>query len=329
MADNEKAALNVESRHGDLGTPNAPKRRRRRRSRKPEPKKSVAPLVLGGGVIMLLVCSLAFYKFYLKERLFSAGKQGKVSATQPLQVQETPAYVINFVQAPAQDESRKVAELFTNAVESDKRLKWARNPDLVKPRLHEYAVQAVNAVPDRLVAVGSAKNSEFGFQCFMAYFTTGSPRPICVVATEDGPKVDWDCYARYGTASWELLLNNSVKSAEMRVLAVASDYYNYEFRDESKWQCYRIMSPDLDEEIYGYVARDSAAAGVLSKITIWNKSSPMRVILKLTSGPDSLKRRQLRIKNAIAIGWVKGDLSAETTDSSPTVHEFEKELKTP
>ena len=74
--------------------------------------------------------------------------------------------------------------------------------------------------------------------------TSGGRRLLYVVGTDEGPRVDWDAYVRYGTAAWELFLQGEVAEATVRVFPSASDYFDGSFKDREKWSAYALKSPE-------------------------------------------------------------------------------------
>ncbi|MFT4639489.1 MAG: hypothetical protein ACI8T1_002814 [Verrucomicrobiales bacterium] len=83
-------------------------------------------------------------------------------------------------------------------------------------------------------------------------------RPIAVEETADGYLIDWETAVGYQSVDWqELQKQCPSETVYMRVIAKVDDYFNYEFGDSAQWSCFRLIHPDGDNALYGYVKRYS------------------------------------------------------------------------
>ena len=169
-----------------------------------------------------------------------------------------------------------------------------------------YPEQARTAIPTRITAFGMGNAGDVRYAQYKALFSDGGLRLIAVVPTEGGPKVDWDCYARFGTAEWPDILEGEVDKAEVRVLVRPSAYYNYSFSDDKEWAAYEISSPDFDGSIFAYVHRDEDDGIALGGIFSRSNGKPVRLIVELTKSAEGLSHRQFVISDLGNVGWVKG-----------------------
>jgi aminoglycoside phosphotransferase (APT) family kinase protein len=69
---------------------------------------------------------------------------------------------------------------------------------------------------------------DFVYHPFQVRFTDGRNRYLCVVEGAPGLAIDWDAYARQGTATWEQLHSGKVTRAEMRAMILESVDGSYE-----------------------------------------------------------------------------------------------------
>lgn len=212
---------------------------------------------------------------------------------------------------------QEVADAFIAASDENERLKWVRNPEAVAGRISDYPVQALNTPVVKLKRLGLATNGNDIFARFAARFADGSSRLVCVLSTPGGPRVDWDCYARYGTASWPQIFNYEVSSAEVRVFAKSDHYYNDYFRDDTQWACFKLSSPELDDGrlVYGYVRRGTRTCKILKQALPVGKRRSQRVMLRVSSPvrekASGEKVHQFRIDRVINIGWIRGERDLE------------------
>lgn len=168
-----------------------------------------------------------------------------------------------------------------------------------------YPEQARTAIPMRIKDYDVGNDGEGQYAQFLAEFSDGGERMIAVVPTDRGPKVDWDCYARFGTAAWPNILGGQVEKAEVRVIVRPSNYYNFAFSEEKEWLAYEVSSPDLQSCIFAYAKKGSDLATHLEKVFVSGDGKPMRLILELTKSAEGLPHRQFVLSGLIAQGWVK------------------------
>lgn len=213
---------------------------------------------------------------------------------------------------------REVAEAFVQALDSQERLQWVRNAERVRGHLAGYSHQALEEPVVELRDLGMVSNGREVVAGFGAIFADGSKRLVSVVPTDEGPRVDWDCYARYCSAAWEDILAGKVGAADIRVYAKPCDYYNYTYRDEARWDVYEMSSPDLDVVVYGYVAKGSREARILKSMVPEQTGDGLRMTLRVALGKDDGQRRQLKIERVLAYSWVRGaeDLQDRWVDPS-------------
>lgn len=132
-----------------------------------------------------------------------------------------------------------------------------------------------------------------------------------IIRQPDGThKVDFSSYVRKTSHPWEDILDGKVESAVVRVNVAESSYHNGFFRDDRKWQCYAIDSPDIDGIIYGYVESESKEDIQLREILATDEKAP-RATLEIRTD-DMLMSRQFLINRVIAQDWVLDETSGDS-----------------
>jgi hypothetical protein len=213
----------------------------------------------------------------------------------------------------------EIADAFIKETDPTRRLLYVRNPELIARRLHEFPAQALRESTEDLLEIPIIHDEEFSYARFAARFPNGDMRLLAVVTTPEGPKVDWDCFARSTSAPWEDILNGLASNTEVRVFVEKSNYYNFDFKDQEKWSSYALTSPDLEEVLYAYVLRNSERDHLMTDSidqTDINRSST-RMTLLLSADLNQAKRRQFQVKQVLGLGWVKPDQSPELTWKPP------------
>jgi hypothetical protein len=124
-------------------------------------------------------------------------------------------------------------------------------------------------------------------------------------------RVDWETDVYYLPVPWkEFLKQRPTHPVEMRVRVKPDDLYTFQFRDEKKYECFRITSRDDHTPAYGYVERGSPVWKDLRHFfELRRKSAPQGepLILKLrfqTKTPLSPSDNGLIIEQFISNRWL-------------------------
>lgn len=114
-------------------------------------------------------------------------------------------------------------------------------------------------------------------------------------------QLDFDSFARIVSPSWEKILSGGVGKATVRVLVGGESYYNGPFTEEA-WSSFGMGSPDIDESLYGYCKKGSAAEAELKDLLSGGVKS-CRVTLEIQSLPGG-GRTQFEITKVLVVDWV-------------------------
>jgi len=210
-----------------------------------------------------------------------------------IQVPETNLYKIPPI---------TVAKRFAGTSDIEERLKWTRNPEVIQTRVEDYPEEARTTASDQVSELNYINAEGLEYLSYLVKLPNGSRRFLCVVSTDNGPRVDWDAYARFGTETWNTILQGKCKTATVRVLPVSSSYYNGRYSDSNRWSAYTLRSPDLEAPLYGYIAKDSE----LDKhFNSGLRGGARRAILEIEISPTDIALRQVDITNVKAFGWLE------------------------
>ena len=306
------------------------KRRRSKRKYRKVPKKKAPekPIQKRGIVIMILGC-VALLVIFLALTLDPADPDtapvdytalDELPSVNPQQDSADPADTTPIYTVPP----KVIAEAFISAKGAEEKLKWVRNPDIVRDRVLNAPPELLDTKGLKVRNNGPGLNTDTGYMNFMVSFPSGKQRLLSVIPEKNGPRIDWDSYARHGSATWEQLLSEQVGTADIQVIIKPSDHYAFHYRDEEQWRSFVIHGPDLDRSIYAYTERGSKMDQVLQKLPASRGISGLRSILRLTSVPGSAQRRQFTISHVLASDWVMPSRSFQDTFSF-TINEALKE----
>lgn len=202
-------------------------------------------------------------------------------------------------------EAEPMAGVFLNAATVDEILPLVRDPAVAEARIRDF-------YPDEKIK--AAGLSYFNTQGNV--LTLGEVRSVVIrtrdhedralafVETPDGLKIDWESWVGWSEMPWESFLSSKPGTAHLfRVNLSPVEYYNFEFADESKWQSYRLESPDKEHAIYGYAPKGSVLS---AKLRPEDESQKSALMLALKFPPVSSTSTQVEIESLRGDGWVEG-----------------------
>ena len=213
-----------------------------------------------------------------------------------------------------QPEARQLANDFGMSTNPEIKLSMCRHPAQISKRLDHYPKQIFTEAATKVTFRDVVDLGGIMAARFLATFPGNKSRLICVVSTENGLRVDWDCYARYNSLAIPSLLAGDIKTAELRVFVEKSDYYNFTYRDDAAWYSFILKSPDCDELIYAYSHKQTTTAKLLN--AAFSRMEPgkkVQMTLQLSSSKDSHKKKQFSIDRIHAFGWLRAANGIEDT----------------
>lgn len=200
--------------------------------------------------------------------------------------------------------AREAASKFLNCESVTELAKLIRDPERVMPLVRSY----YERIP--FEKVGALEIDEDGvaqvskhFASFAVVLKDYSSRPIAVELSEEGALVDWESWVGYCEIPWETFVDNKVrKTTEVRVSVQRAFYYNFSFRDDSQWVCFRLARSPDEPVVFGYLPVDSP---ILSKLPKQN-GLEATFVLKVRFPDPAVSSNQVLIEEFIQSGWVLG-----------------------
>jgi hypothetical protein len=127
-------------------------------------------------------------------------------------------------------------------------------------------------------------------------------KTMALFPSPEGLKIDWESWTGWSEISWKDFMKTRPTDAKLfRVMLGPVDYYNFNFTDDIKWRSYRLVSPDGEHSLYGYVEAGSALDARLRPSPDL-KQVPLTLSLKYP--PDSSSPDQVLVEKWHADGWV-------------------------
>lgn len=128
-------------------------------------------------------------------------------------------------------------------------------------------------------------------------------------------RIDMDSYVRHASPSWDDILSRKCASATIRVFVSPDNYYNGDRYVEDTWKCYSLISPDVDEILFGYVARGSVQEQAMERI-ISKEENYHRAAIEILLTTKAKGRTQFDISRVLSDDWFIGETHYEDLHSS-------------
>ena len=207
-------------------------------------------IVLAGAVMMIILSISAFM-------IANGTRQSKATA------------VINSDLLQKEKQQTKTLELalqstirsYLSADNLEDKLRVSRNPERVRSMMqHYYKNHSFECL--RFDHIGSINFTSFWnrpFVLLMARSSDGKGKFMTVEQTQKNTfKVDWETDVYYQPMLWsDFLKQRPTSSLNMRILVQPDNHYAYQFRDETQYECFRLISRNKKFSAYGYAKRGS------------------------------------------------------------------------
>lgn len=109
------------------------------------------------------------------------------------------------------------------------------------------------------------------------------------VLLEEGDSllIDWECLVEYGPMSLaDFITSPPSEPVEMRVIALPSDYYNYEFLDVSRFQAFELRTQtEPDISLHAYAEKGTACHAELAAVSSGPNPVPVMLLLAPPATP--------------------------------------------
>jgi hypothetical protein len=203
-----------------------------------------------------------------------------------------------------------VARKFLAETDPATRLQWVRDEDAVRMRMEGYSGEARESPGEIEKMIGHVSEDGRTISAFAVAMPSGNMWLLEVVTAEDGPQVDWDAYARHGTATWEDLWSGKARRAVVRVSCEPATERPEPFGDQAKWTCFRMSSPDMPQAALAFAAVGSVREEMMKEVVLSTPNYRQRFVLEIVrhEGKDE---PLFEIARCHAVGWIEADRAVE------------------
>ena len=276
-------------------------------------------LMLIGGTCLLMVIVAGVWM-----ALFAGKTQAPPAAHS---APATPAAISNKQGASLPADTRRSDAAFLAAAEPLTRkfleasriedmLPLVRNPGVAEARMRRHYPDGEIAAPGMAAFNTTSEIFRSGAISFLKARTrNGDDISLAYVETPQGIKIDWESRVGWADMPWEQFLTEKPTAGRVfRLFLCPSDYYNFAFSNDNKWQAYRLTSPDGKHLLYGYAGRGSAMNARL-RPSLDNQQLPMMLSLKFPENATS--NNQVLIDGFVAEGWVLESADPPSNEKAP------------
>ncbi len=154
----------------------------------------------------------------------------------------------------------------------------------------------------------------------------GKPRNRLAFLTPDDSgiwKIDYEAFARVTRPPWDKILAEDGGQGVVRVILAKDTYYNGPFRDDTRWSCYGMASPDIDQILIGYSRKGSPQDEAMQRMfpeqqdegmpATTRQNKIIRATLQLVR-PSAAEDRQFEITRVLAEDWVVSNEPFDRSD---------------
>lgn len=200
--------------------------------------------------------------------------------------------------------AREAASAFLSCESIDELAPLIRDPERVMPLLREFyrqtPYQATEAIAVDEEGVAQVAKRFTSFNIVLKDYST---RAIAVELTKTEALVDWESWVGYCAIPWETFVESKItEPTEVRVEVKRAYYYNFNFRDDSKWACFRLATTSDAPVIYGYAP---LTEDFVSKLPGASKPGAT-FVLKIRFPDTAVTSNQVIITDFLQSGWVLG-----------------------
>ncbi len=205
------------------------------------------------------------------------------------------------------DESQSALESFLKASTVDERLALAHDSVKVEAamrayyRNHEVGPLSYSHVEPHPQKVPG------NFAEYRVVLKDGTRRFAAVMATPEGPRVDWASFVALGDLEWEQMRQTRpTKPVLMRVLASVGDRFSGSFSDSKTLSCVRFASAadPASAPVYGYVPNTSDLGRQIAMWLASGGSESIPLTVKLSYPSSATSNDQVWIAEVVVPGWV-------------------------
>jgi hypothetical protein len=209
-------------------------------------------------------------------------------------------------------------------------LPYVRHPERVQPLMeHYYQTHDFNpGTFQQFKRIRSMGMESLSFVYGKVNLKDGRSRKAIIEQLPNGTfRVDWESDVCYQPIEWDTYITkHPTEPVDMRVYVEPDNFFAYEFRDESRFNCFKLTTRGSDEHLFAYTEKNSRAdldiQKILSKNAEYGGNHKTPMILRLRFPKNTQSKRSVWIDAVLAPRWIyaKPPPKIKKTTKIPTNH---------
>jgi hypothetical protein len=204
----------------------------------------------------------------------------------------------------------KLSRAFLAATSVEELLPLIRDTERLEPAIRRYYPEG-KLEKMELTGLGVVQDSMQGeWRAVTLYIDAKSfPRLFLnVCETADGLKVDWESWVGHSLMPWEEIIEKKPTDPVLvRVMLSGVDYYNMDFSNDAEWRSCRMLSPDGEDLLYGYVRVGSDEEVAIIRTVSSDPTGNHRMSLMIRYPAGARSKNQVIIDRVVADKWLIPD----------------------
>jgi len=209
------------------------------------------------------------------------------------------------------DQMKECVRGYLTAKSVEEKLLYVRHSSRVKPLMESYYKNHSMEQKDfrHFERIHSMDLDGLSFVYGKVGLLSGENHELLLEQLEDGIfRVDWESDVCYLPVEWDDYLETSpTKLLEMRVYIKPDHFYAYEFRDEARFDSYKLTTRDSDDHLFAFVEKKSEVAADIKRFIKRSEGdeadSTKPLILQIRFPEDSHSKKCVWIDRLIAPRW--------------------------
>jgi len=200
--------------------------------------------------------------------------------------------------------TEKIIKKFLTAKTAAELEPLVRNPEVSIPRMRAwYKIHPWTPPGVKKIACGGKVRINGTIVSMAVRLNDYSIKRIILEKTPSGYLIDWESWVAWSSMDWDTLFEKRpTEPVEVRVRCIRDHYYNRLFKDDSKWVAVRLVSPNSDRSLYGYIDKEDPS--LMRMLAEFRGGRAIAAILKIKYPENSVSKNQVIICEYIQNGWV-------------------------
>lgn len=208
------------------------------------------------------------------------------------------------------DRIDKTLRDFFDANSVDAQARLVRHPERVTPLMRRYYANKP-VFTGRVRTIKSLQpltlENHGNFWMSMVVLSNSQTRHLILEIQASGePRIDWETMVCDQPMKWDdfVAQRPSGRSLDFRVYVERDNLYSHEFKDTTRWVCFRLTAPESVETLFGYAPANSELAQTLTKLLEKNPTHQTSLILRLGIPQGLQSRRGVVIEKLLNKRWL-------------------------